>query len=740
MNTNGNGSLDHQSSGMGTDQEVRAGILLDTVRRHPLIILGTAVLTLAGMYIHLGRLTPLYTSRARVYVDQRIKVIGESEEGVMTTQDNYLYTQAEVLRSSPVLRIALDSLDTGRMETFRNAGHGMYVLSAGLEATVGKMDGIINVRFKGPHPVEAAVIVDAVVDAYVAFQEEEKRRKVAALLEIIREEKAEADAKASEMLAKIREFRQQNESLAFGSDQANNFIMRQMESLLTELSEAKAATRQAKRFHDTALSLTQDPAALRQFLEARRGRTIDDTTTKKLASLQAELALLEEDKTNVLLELKPGHPAVKALDTEIERTQGEITECERLFVEGQITLLRQEYLAAKQRAEELAQQRDAQYQKVLQVNDQLTRYAELQADYEEAREPSGILDARIDELGVAEAVGGLTVTILERAMIPGAPSEPRKTRLMAIAVILGMCAGVGLGLIREICDQRLRSLPEISRLLKLPVLGVIPAIRSPMRSRLLRAKIVRVCPVSPEAEAFRRLRTPLVLGTFSGKAKILLITSPAAGEGKTTVASNLALALAQAGQRVVLVDADCHTPRQHKIFKKDRQRGGLSSVLTGRMALEKATESTSVDRLDLLTCGPDVSDPAEMLGGNRFREAMATLADRYDRVLIDSPPVLAVTDAQILGAQCDGVILVLRAETSTHKDSVQAYVELARVDAHVLGVVVNATPRKRGCYRYNRHYLHRCSIEALVEEKGRAQNKLLPPELLFAGKSQLRDS
>jgi len=736
MNSKGNGRPRYQPPEALTDQPVSSGILLDTLRRRPLTILGTSVLALIGAYVHLGRVTPLYTSMARVYVDQHIKVIGESEEGVMGPRDNYLYTQAEVLRSSPVLAHALESLDTEQMQTFSNAQSQMAVLYGGLEATVGKTDGIINISFKAPHPEEAADIVNAAVDAYLVFQEEEKRRKVVALLKVIHDEKTEADAEASEKLERMRAFRRQNESLAFGSDQASNIIMRQMESLLTELSEAKVATRQIKRFYDIALSLTEDPAALRQLLEARRGRSIDDTATKKLASLQVRLARLTGDKTNVLLELKPEHPAVIALDAEIERVEGEIAESERLFVEGQIAILHQEYLAAEQRQEGLAQQCDAQRQQVFLLNDQLVRYAELQAEYEEAKEPSDILEDRIDELGVTKAVGGLTVTILERATVAGAPSEPRKARLMAIALLLGTCAGVGLGLVREMCDQRLRSLQEISALLGLPILGAIPTIRSPLRSRFLRAKMVRICPASPEAEAFRRLRTPLLLGTFNGKAKTILVTSPASGEGKTTVVSNLALALAQAGQSVLIVDADCHTPGQHRIFTKDRQRGGLSSVLAGQMSLKDAIEPTRIEHLDLLTCGPDVSSPTEMCGSDRFRELMAALADRYDRVLIDSPPVLAVTDAQILAAQCDGVILVLRAETSTRGDSVQAYAELAGVNAHVLGVVVNATPRKRSSYRYNGYYCHTHSIEAITTENGEARNtRVRPLELPFERKS-----
>lgn len=737
MNTNGNGSMHYRLPETSPGPRVTPGILIETLRHHPVMILGMGIAALVAAHALLGRATPRYTSTARVYVEQEIpKVIRDSERGVMTKQDNYLYTQAEVLRSNPVLAGALALLNPGPMRTFVDAEDRLLVLHDNLETAVGKMDGIINISFKGPHPEEAAEIVNAVVDAYVAFHAEQKRDTAAALLKILEEARIHYDADVALKYQRLLEFRRQHESLAFGSDQTNHVVLRQMEQLLTQLSQAKVATRQVGHVYETARSLAEDSAALRQFLEARHGRRVDDTTANKIASLQAELTRLEGAKADVLLELRPEHPAIATLDAEIDRTREKITELDRQFVRGQLAVLEQEWVAAQQKEEELAAQCEAQRHQVFSLNDELTQYARLQSDYEEAKKSSGILDDRIKELSVTEAVGRLTVTILERATAARMPSEPRKGRLMAIAVLLGTCAGFGCSLMREVHDQRLRSSQEISALLRLPVLGVVPVIRSPLHSGIVRAQVVRICPTGSEAEAFRRLRTPFLLDSFNGHARTILVTSPVCGEGKTTVVSNLALSLAQAGQRVLIVDADCHTPKQHHIFKKNRWPKGLSSVVASQAKLEEAIESTGVDGLDLLTCGPQVFSPSEMLNQERFRRLLATLAGRYDRVLVDSPPVLLFSDAQILAAQCDGIILVLRAGTSTRGDSVQAHAELAAVGARILGVVVNAAPHRRGSHRENGCYRRRYSIETVPAGGCDAQAKgVLPLESLFERRS-----
>jgi len=275
---------------------------------------------------------------------------------------------------------------------------------------------------------------------------------------------------------------------------------------------------------------------------------------------------------------------------------------------------------------------------------------------------------------------------------------------MGLALCLGLFAGVGLGLIREWKDQRLRSTQEIGALLGLPVLGAIPSMTAPKQTPAIRGQKIRISPESREAEAFRTVRTALFFGAPKDEARTILVTSPAPGEGKTTAVSNLGIAMAQAGQRTLIVDTDFRRPMQHKVFGLNRQARGLSCVLVGQMDLDEAIEELPMANLFVLTCGPDVPNPAEMLNSDRFAEIVRTLAGRYDRVLIDSPPVIAVADAQIVAALCDVTVLVLRAHKSMRRVSIQACDSLAGVGGRILGVVVNDVPRKSDRYGYSGGY------------------------------------
>jgi len=225
------------------------------------------------------------------------------------------------------------------------------------------------------------------------------------------------------------------------------------------------------------------------------------------------------------------------------------------------------------------------------------------------------------------------------------------------------------------------------------MLGVVPSMSKKL-TIVARGQKTRLESTSPAAEAYRTIRTAVFFGVPKGEAKTVLITSPGTGDGKTTLVSNLCIAMAQAGQKTLALDADFRKPMQHKIFEVNHQDKGLSSVLTGATTLEEAIRPTEVKGLELLPCGPDVPNPSEMLNSESFAKLLELLSNKYDRVIIDSPPVMPVTDAQILAATCDITLLVLRAEKSTRKTSQQARDGLLSVGAHLLGAVVNDVPRK----------------------------------------------
>lgn len=667
-------------------------------------VLVASVVALAGGFCYIQRATPLFQSTSRVYVEQSTpKIFREMDEGMLSRSTNYLYTQAELLNSTPILAEALKTGSLDRLKTFAAASNKTMALRRGLETAVGKKDELISVSYKSPYPEEAAHIVNTVVDAYVTFHGQRKRNTSGELLRILTQEKTTRDKELTDKLQAMMGFKQKSENLAFGTNQDSNVILRNLERLSTVLTEAQLATLESKSFCTVAQKMEADPEGLRQFVRAQRTRNVY-VSTDEASALRSELLRLQRDRADSLNQLKSDAPAIAAQDAEVDRVQKQIAELDKAFAKSQLAVAEQEYQANVEKEKELAKYFEQQRQQAVQLNNDVAEYTVLQSGYEQTKKLCDILDDRIKELSVIEETGALNITVLETAEPASSPCEPQKAKTMAMALALGLFAGVGLALLCEWKDQRLRSTEEISALLGLPVLGAIPSISSLKHASRALDQKTKLDSNSHEAEAFRTLRTAVFFGAAKGEAKKILVTSPAPGEGKSTVTSNLGIAIAQAGQKVLIIDADLRKPMQHRIFDLDRQAKGLSAVLAGQMSLEDAIEHTSVENLDVLTCGPDVPNPAEMLNSEGFSRILEQVAAGYDRILIDSPPVTAVTDPLILAAQTDVTILVLQAEVSTRRVSMQAREALASVGARVLGVAVNNVRHKAGRYGYYSGY------------------------------------
>jgi capsular exopolysaccharide synthesis family protein len=207
------------------------------------------------------------------------------------------------------------------------------------------------------------------------------------------------------------------------------------------------------------------------------------------------------------------------------------------------------------------------------------------------------------------------------------------------------------------------------------------------------------------AEAYRAVRTALHFGVPNGHAKTIVVTSPAPGDGKSTLASNLAITMAQAGKHTLLLDADFRRPVQHRLFEVPDD-SGLTSVLAGQEPLNKAIHRTLVEGLDLLPAGPMPLNPSELLNGEAFGEILDELSQKYDHIVLDCPPVMAVTDARILGAVCDVTILVLRAGKTTRKAAELSRAGLLSVKARLIGCVVNDVPKGEQHYGYYGDYTY----------------------------------
>jgi capsular exopolysaccharide synthesis family protein len=271
-----------------------------------------------------------------------------------------------------------------------------------------------------------------------------------------------------------------------------------------------------------------------------------------------------------------------------------------------------------------------------------------------------------------------------------------------LSSVIGLCGGLGLALALAFFDKRLRSISEVKNVIGLQPLGLVPHVADKRLLRL-RGKIPSEQSGSEMAEAYRTLRTTLFFRAGSSGAKTLLITSPTMGDGKTMTASNLAIAVAQSGTRTLLLDADLRRPNVHRVFELDN-RVGLTNVVAGDATIAQAVQRTDVPDLDLITSGPIPTNPAEVLNSQFFRDVLRDLSKDYDLIIIDSPPIMPVTDARILGAICDVTLLVLRAMRSDVSVARHAKESLLEVGANLAGAVVNGVPLKGGFYGSPAYY------------------------------------
>jgi non-specific protein-tyrosine kinase len=292
---------------------------------------------------------------------------------------------------------------------------------------------------------------------------------------------------------------------------------------------------------------------------------------------------------------------------------------------------------------------------------------------------------------VREAVLANTLSVIEPAVAPRDPSKPRKELNLALGLVLGLGGGVALAFLVESLDTTLYSVDQIKRTAALPILGKVPTAGRQPQEALFNGS-------SPQGEAFRRLRTNLFTLDHDTPLRTLLFTSAEPREGKSTAVANLAFAVAQSGRQVVAVDAHLRLPTLHKVFGLTN-RIGLSSVLEEKVGLEECVQESKIAGVDVITSGPLPANPAELLSSPQMTDLIERLMRQYDMVLLDTPSVLAVTDAAALSRSADGVILIVERAQARQESVRAAAQQLADVKANPIGVIVNRS-ESDGTYDY----------------------------------------
>ncbi len=663
-------------------------------RKHILLLTVLAAVLGAALYLHLA--TPMYTSRSRIYVEQTgPRIIGETEQGVMTRSMNYLHTQTQLLTSVPILTAALEQGRMARMRTLIDVNSPVEYLQEHLQVGVGLRDDLIIVAFSSPFPTEAAQVVNDVVNAYRAYHTASKRGTSAEVLRILRVEEAKRRQECSNRLQELTDFRKQNPAVSLDNGQGN-LALKQIERLSAALTEARLAVTRSESLYESIKAMAETPVALRHFIESRERDAAASDFAVQRSRLESDLGELQRRREDRLRHLTPEHPIVAAIDAETARVRGELSALDGEFVQSQLAAAQQVCTVAQKEQEEIAAQLATRRVEFGALNEKLGEHARLQSEYEQAKRLSDALDERIRELDATQDVGALNISVLEAACPATRPTEPQAARVLSFGLAGGLVLGALLAVLHHVMNRCLRSVEDVTLTLQLPALGAVPSCSGWWKRRVL-GQVTHIKPQSAIAEAYRTVSTT-VSSHAGAEIKSILVTSAVAGEGKSTLISNLAIALAQAGHRTIIVDADFRAPVQDMIFKLDCDNGGLRGVLMESLPLDEAVQTTRVDNLDVLTCGRRVANPSEVLSGRAFLDVLSHLRERYDLVLVDSPPVIPFADARILAGSVDATLLALRVEKSGRRVTCEACDALRAVRARLLGVILSDVHEKDGRY------------------------------------------
>ncbi len=652
------------------------------------IILLCVALALAGGVFYLTKQTPIYASTSRVYVEASQYRMTDS---FMQQQNsmNYLPTQCQLIESARILGPVAEMPEFRTMKTFKDVDNPIGLLQRDLAALTTKFDDLITVTFESPYPADAAAVVNAVVASYQSYHESQRRTGAADALRLLTKEKAQFDAELRAKLRDMLEFKKAHPEFASAGDGVHNVIQQELARTSEALSTASTEAGDAQGAYEGARQMSGDPGRMAQWMRLQ--------SPGGASEYSGEIARMQVELKRKMLSLGAGHAEVKSLQLQISEIK-DIADAEtQTNFALYLSALDQRRAGSKGREAELLQKYNELKAKAATLNEQGTEYAAMESEARQLERSSETLDNKIKDVRLAEE-DGPKITVFEAARPGVFPVKPRKALVMFQALMIGLVIGGGLAQLRELMDHRLRTAEEVRSLLGLNVLGTVPQMGG-KETASVRGQKVQLDPMSDVAEAYRTIRTAIYFGAPEDKARTLLVTSGSPGDGKSTSASNLAIAMAQAGQRVLLLDADFRKPSQHRIFDLDNTVG-VTTVVSAKTPLSKAVKTTSVPGLYVLPSGPIPQNPAEILNSQLFKQVIEKLGTKFDHIIIDSPPVAPVTDARILGALCDLTIFVVRANKSTRKVSIASRESLLSVGTQILGVVVNGI-RQGGAYGYH---------------------------------------
>ncbi|HEX6044894.1 MAG TPA: polysaccharide biosynthesis tyrosine autokinase [Pyrinomonadaceae bacterium] len=571
---------------------------------------------------------------------------------------------------------------------------------------------LIDIKFTHTDPQVAAKVVNAIAETYVFWNLEKKTETNSSTGGFLQKRIAELQQQIRTAEERLVNYAKNNQIISL--DQNQNMIVDRLSGLNKQLLDAENDRKTAEAAYNAAKA--PGAATALADADAKQANEIDS----KLVELRQKRALLMVDATEEA-------PEVKEVDQQIGELDKQLKDLLNRKSNTLLTNLHTRYQQTLERERALRTAFEAQRAQTLSQNEAAINYRIIQQEIDTNRTLlTGLLQGA-KENDVVMAGKPNNISIVDHALTPDSPVGPNRARTIVAAFLLSIGLGLGLALFLEYLDDTVHSTQEVERVLHLPALAVIPAMGSAVRRKVIPGMtalqkqngngngnanselLINVDGRSPLAEAYRHLRTSVLLSTAGRAPKSLLVTSSLPGEGKTTTAVNTAISLAQTGATVVIIDADMRRPRLQNIFDVDREQG-LSSILSSDVSEKEMlamVETDGASGLGVLSSGPIPPNPAELIGSDQMRRLMAALQANYTHVVVDSPPISSFTDGVLISTMVDGVLLVVHGGKSSRHIVRRSKQLLNDVGAKVFGVVLNNVNLQSHDYYYYQSYYGR---------------------------------
>jgi capsular exopolysaccharide synthesis family protein len=705
------------------------------IRRRLWIPISIVVVVTMAATIYNLRLPNIYEGVTKIKIERQDQVVNLKDVQINMGGDDlqYINTQLKILQSPRVAWLVCRSLDlehnaqflpehsrtlkpqeetlqvtegeTDEQADIERLGPFIDHLIANCEVKPVRETRLVEIHYRHKNADLARKIADTWAEAFGTNMLDERYKSNKDAGRYLEKSIAEYRGRLKEAEERLQNYLRANQIIDFG---------RQESTVTTRLAELNHLLLQAENERKTAQlahDLSKGVADVSTVPEIQRDPIVQE--------LNKKITELRQAKEKLMVEFTPEWPAVKQVSQQLEQLEGELRASHRRV----LSTIENAYKTAVAREDSLRKSFAQQRVETMQQNEGAINAKMLQAEVDSYRQ---MFDSLLQsQKGVQVSEAGLlknNISVTEFSPRPASPVAPKRAQNIALAALLSLIGGIGLVLFLDYVNNKIESVEDIDRYLRLPALGVIPLLDSVAKAKRLAGKggdaagkelapsngsvvLTQVEQNSSIAESYRQLRTALMLSSAGHAPRTLLFTSSQPAEGKTTTSVNTAISLAQTGSAVLIIDADLRRPRVHKVFGL-KNHAGLSNFLAGEGDLAELIQ-VAMPNLFVLPVGPLPPNPAELLGSAKMKQAIETLSANFDYVVIDSPPVSSFADSLILSALVEGVIIVVKAGMTPREMAQRTKAHLQSVGAKILGVVVNQIKLQPHDYYYYSTYYSR---------------------------------